>query len=183
MPEPAEPDGSELFGPGNTWWGLRTYVLKFTRRTWPGLSQCLVEDAVGEGLARTMDLWVHWRGSVLPGNPGLTYAGAKRHASMAAHKYLKSELQREEPLSVRETPRELSTERGLSIQAQKAIEELQNDDREWDAWARDFLAGESERAVAAREQVSQQAIDQRRKRGLKRARPLLRKHGLIGEEV
>ncbi len=171
-------DGTDIFGPGHTWWGVYQYTLAFTRRTWPGVRNEDIEDAVSAGVARTMEMWVRWKGSVVKDDPNLTYAGAKRHACMATHKLLKVEVKRQRGEDIRFPA--LPSDTKDTAAASAVIEELAADEREWATWARGFLAGESERDSADALGVSQQAVNRRRKRGLTRSRALFLKHGLIG---
>lgn len=172
-----EKDGSEIFGPGNTWWDVQKHALTNLRRYCPGVATELREDAVSHGLAVTMGDWTRWQGSIVPDNPGLTFAGAKRVCTLTARTYLRDERARQLAGSA---PQTTPTERRTTVAAAAVIGKLQDDEREWTAWARDFLAGDTEEEAAERQGVSQQAISRRRQRGFARIRPLLRQHGLIG---
>jgi len=166
-------DGSEIFGPGRTWWEVYEYVRRFTVRKWPGAREQDVEDAVSEAVERTMTMWVHWKGSVVPDDPGLTMRGAKRHAAMWAHKALKREMKR------RHTEVPVAPSDRLTDAASDVIAALQEDEREWVGWAKDWLEdGLGVRETARKQGVSHVAIHKRRKRGMERIEPLLREHGL-----
>ena len=175
----SQSDGSDIFGPGRTWWQVYKYTMQFSRKTWPGAPPEVIRDSVGDAVTRTMDLWVHWKGSVVPGNGALTMAGAKRHACMEAHKYIKKELAREnQQMFAGVSSNNLKDP--LTDKAQDVIQALQADSREWEGWARDFLEGLTQEETASKEGVSHQAISRRRARGLQRIAPLLEEHGLNG---
>jgi hypothetical protein len=53
--------------------------------------------------------------------------------------------------------------------AELVVEELELDDREWESWARDFLAGVTERESAHAAGVHRKSLRERRERGLNRA--------------
>ncbi len=176
MPE----TGEELFGPGNTWGDVQAYVLRFTRRTWPGATTEEVEDAVSYAILRTLEMWVNWKSSVVPDDPTMTFNGAKRHGCMAAHKALKRSIY--EGHDTMPNINEGVYGRAQLHRARIVVDALADDEREWDTWARGIITGESERQESKRTGVARTTIQCRRNSAMKKHGPAIKRYVLGTED-
>ncbi|MGZ4518808.1 MAG: hypothetical protein ACXVGB_00120 [Mycobacteriaceae bacterium] len=166
-------NGEELFGPGNTWFSVFLYCMRVLSDRYRWMQQTNLDDAAMSAVEWGMTRWVKAPSSVVPGNPDLTFRGAKWACSHTAMTLLKKQL---EPTPQYEVP---DASDPLVVKATAVVNALEANEAEWASWARDFLDGVTERDVAKEEGVSQQSINRRRQRGMKRIRPLLKEFGLI----
>lgn len=175
----AQSDGTDLFGPGKTWWSLTNYAMAVALSRFPGVARDDIEDAVQEAVIWTMTVWVHSPSSVVLDDADLTFRGACWVTTRKTHQLLSEFLASTGP---QQGVLDRTRYDPLVVAAGEVVDALQDDPREWEGWARDFLDGISQSEVARREGVSQPAIHYRRRSGLNRIRPLLEKAGLKGEQ-
>lgn len=167
-------NGEELFGPERTWLSVQNYCIKRLRTVYPWLDRYRHEDAAAEAVLWGMTVWVKAPSSVVMDNPDLTFKGARWACSRKAAELLTRTIQATVETGHLEPP----ARDPLLDRASNAIDELEHDDREWVSWARDFLDGKSTRQTASEEGVSHITISRRRREGIERIRPLLKRHGL-----
>lgn len=197
-------DGTELFGPGNTWESLYAHVHRYMNKRFYFRPEEIRSDAASEGFDYIASKWVTYPSS-LTNDLGRNWNYAKRIARKQAAYWLGKQYTRPEVSVSTLVPPAMDPEqasdrvdsiygeasvdvygdietRDLRERARAALIELAADPDEFDLWVRDFIAGMSLRDTEAKTGTPRQTLSRHRMSGLTRARPVLIKHGLIQED-